>query len=104
VIVISGDTTYSPNLIQAAKGCDILVHEVYSAKGLANRTPDWQRYHAAYHTSAPDVGRVAAAVRPRKLVLYHQLPMGETPEEVVGEVRRNFDGVIVYGNDLDVIR
>ena len=74
VIVISGDTTYSKSLIQAAKGCDILVHEVYSEKGLANRTPDWQRYHAAFHTSAPDVGRIAAEVQPKKLVLYHLLP------------------------------
>lgn len=103
-IVISGDTTYSRKLIAAARGCDILVHEVYSAKGLANRTPDWQRYHAAYHTSAPDAGRVAAEVRPRKLVLYHLLPMGESPEEVVEEVRRNFDGEIIYGKDLEVIR
>jgi ribonuclease BN (tRNA processing enzyme) len=77
---------------------------VYSEKGLANRTPDWQRYHAAFHTSAPDVGRVAAEVQPKKLVLYHLLPMGETPEEVLAEVRRNFSGVTIYGNDLDVIR
>jgi ribonuclease Z len=103
-IAISGDTTYSKSLIAAAKGCDILVHEVYSAKGLAERTPDWQRYHAAYHTAAPDVGRVAAEVRPKKLVLYHLLPMGQTPDEVVQEVRRYFDGTIVYGKDLDVIR
>lgn len=103
-IVISGDTTYSKNLIAAAKGCDILVHEVYSEKGLASRTADWQRYHSAYHTSAPDVGRVAAEVGPKKLVLYHLLPMGQTPEEVVDEVRRHFAGQIVYGEDLEVIR
>ena len=103
-IVISGDTTYSRSLVEAAKGCDILIHEVYSEKGLARRTPDWQAYHAAYHTSAPDVGRVAAEVRPRKLVLYHLLPMGESPDEVLSEVRRHFDGEVVYGKDLDVIR
>jgi ribonuclease BN (tRNA processing enzyme) len=103
-IVISGDTTYSKNLIKAAKGCDILVHEVYSEKGLANRTSDWQLYHSAYHTSAPDVGRVAAEVRPKTVVLYHLLPMGETPEEVVGEVHRHFDGEVIYGSDLEVIR
>ena len=104
VIVVSGDTTYSRSLVEAAKGCDILVHEVYSEKGLANRTPDWQRYHSAYHTSAVDVGRIAAEVHPKTLVLYHLLPMGEKPEEVLDEVRRNFTGKIVYGNDLDVIR
>jgi ribonuclease Z len=104
VIVISGDTTYSEGLIRAAKGCDILVHEVYSQKGLERRTADWQRYHAAFHTSGPDVGRVGAQVQPRKLVLYHQLPMGETPGEVLQEVRGQFDGETIYGNDLEVVR
>jgi ribonuclease BN (tRNA processing enzyme) len=104
VIVISGDTTYSEGLAAIAKGCDILVHEVYSQKGWEQRTPDWQRYHAAFHTSAPDVGRIAAKVGPRKLVLYHLLPMGETPEQVLREVREHYDGETLYGKDLDVIR
>jgi ribonuclease Z len=103
-IVISGDTTYSEALITAAKGCDILVHEVYSQKGWEGRAPDWRKYHAAYHTSAIDVGRVAAQVKPRRLVLYHLLPMGETPEEVLSEVRQNWGGEVIYGKDLDVIR
>ena len=104
VIVISGDTTYSESLIEASKGCDILVHEVYSQKGWEHRTPDWQRYHAAFHTSAPDLGRLAAKLRPKKLVLYHQLPMGETPDEILREIRAAFDGEVIYGNDLQVIR
>jgi len=103
-IVFSGDTTYSPALARAAAGCDILVHEVYSAAGLAKRTPDWRRYHAAFHTSGADLGRLAAEVKPKKLVLYHQLPMGETEEEVLAEIRERYAGEIVYGKDLDVIR
>jgi ribonuclease BN (tRNA processing enzyme) len=103
-IVISGDTTYGERLIAAAKGCDILLHEVMSEAGVAKRTADWQKYHRASHTTAIDVGRVAAAVRPRKLVLYHLLPMGESEAEVLGEVRQNWGGEVVYGKDLDVIR
>ncbi|MBI5085506.1 MAG: MBL fold metallo-hydrolase [Acidobacteria bacterium] len=103
-IVVSGDTTFSESLIRAAQGCDILVHEVYSVKGWERRTPDWRRYHAAFHTSGPDLGRLAARVQPKKLVLYHQLPMGESPEQVTSEIRRHFSGPIVYGKDLDVIR
>jgi ribonuclease BN (tRNA processing enzyme) len=103
-IVFSGDTTYTPALARAAAGCDILVHEVYSAAGLAKRTPDWRKYHAAFHTSGADLGRLAAEVKPKRLVLYHQLPMGETAEEVVSEIRERYAGEIVYGKDLDVIR
>jgi ribonuclease BN (tRNA processing enzyme) len=104
VIVVSGDTTFSPVLIEAAKGADILVHEVYSNKGWEGRTPDWKAYHAAFHTSATDVGKVAAQVNPKKLVLYHQLPMGQTPEQILREVREQFAGEVIYGKDLDVIR
>ncbi|HTS76356.1 MAG TPA: MBL fold metallo-hydrolase [Bryobacteraceae bacterium] len=104
VIVISGDTTFSENLIAAAQGCDILVHEFYSQKGWESRTPDWQHYHAAFHTSAPDVGKLATRVQPKKLVLYHELPMGQPPEEVLREVRQYFHGEVIYGKDLSVIR
>ena len=103
-IVISGDTTFNENLMQAAKGCDILVHEFYSQKGWEGRTPAWQRYHAAFHTSAIDVGRLAAAANAKKVVLYHELPMGQTADEVVEEVRQHYRGDVVYGKDLDVIR
>lgn len=45
VIVFSGDTTPTDNIIQWAQGCDILVHEVFSAQGVKQRSPVWQRYH-----------------------------------------------------------
>ena len=104
VIVISGDTTPNERLAEAAKGCDILVHEVYSQKGWEARTPDWRRYHAAFHTSAVELGKLAARIQPGKLVLYHELPMGQTSEEVLGEIRENFHGTVIYGEDLEVIR
>lgn len=104
VIVISGDTTYCEELIKAARGCDILVHEVYSQHGWEKRTPPWRAYHAAFHTSAPDVGRIAAQVRPRQLVLYHQLFFGETPETLLAELRANYDGAVISAKDLDVVR
>jgi ribonuclease Z len=104
VIIVSGDTTYSLRLQEAARDCDILVHEFYSQKGWEARTPEWQRYHAAYHTSAIDVGKLAAAANVKKLVLYHELPMGQAPDEVIQEVRQHYSGEIIYGKDLDIIR
>lgn len=78
-LVVSGDTTYSESPIAEAKGCDILVHEVYSRKGWEARTPGWQRYHAVSHTSRINVGRIAAQVNPKKLVRYHPLPWDRRP-------------------------
>jgi ribonuclease BN (tRNA processing enzyme) len=101
-IVISGDTTYSDNLVRHALNCDVLIHEVYSAKALQRRTTDWQRYHSVFHTSAIDLGRIAAKVRPKVLILYHVLLFGDPPEQILSEIRQNFDGRIVYANDLDV--
>lgn len=102
VIVFSGDTTYCPNLIEHARGCDILVHEVYSAAGLAERAPEWQRYHSTFHTSGPDVARIASYLRPKLLLLYHALPFRETEEGLLNEVRSTYDGDVRLANDLDV--
>ena len=104
VIVISGDTTPNDRLAEAARGCDILVHEVYSKKGWEARTPEWRVYHTAFHTSAVELGKLAARIQPGKLVLYHELPMGQPPEELLDEIRENFHGTVIYGEDLQVIR
>jgi ribonuclease Z len=103
-IVVSGDTTYCERLLEATRGCDILVHEAYAQKGWEKRTPPWRAYHAAFHTSAPDLGKLAASAQPKKLVLYHQLPMGEKPAQMLAEIRERFSGEIVDGHDLDVVR
>jgi ribonuclease BN (tRNA processing enzyme) len=104
VIVISGDTTLNERLASSAMGADVLVHEVYCHKGWETRSPQWRAYHAAYHTSAPDLGRLAARIKPGKLVLYHQLLMGSTSEQLMAELREHFAGEIIDGKDLDVIK
>jgi len=102
VVVISGDTGPTDAVAEHCGGCDILVHEVYSQAGFDRRLPVWQAYHAASHTSAPELGRIASRARPRLLVLTHQLLWGSTTDELLAEVRSTFDGPVVYGKDLDV--
>jgi ribonuclease BN (tRNA processing enzyme) len=101
VIVVSGDTTYCPNLVANAKGCDILIHEVYSEDGLERLAPDQQAYHKAYHTSGPQVGIIASQVQPKLLILYHELRFGSAPGEIVTEIRRVYGGPVVEAADLD---
>jgi ribonuclease BN (tRNA processing enzyme) len=101
-IVVSGDTRASPAIVENCRGCDVLIHEVYSQAGFERKPPDWQRYHADSHTSTLDLGRIAAEARPGLLILYHQLHWGATPDEMIAEIRQVYDGDVVFGNDLDV--
>ena len=100
--MISGDAAPSESLEAFAKGADILIHEVYSVAGFQTRDPFWQRYHSANHTSAHEVGELAARANPGLLVLYHVLFWGSDEETVLREVREKFSGEVVLADDLDV--
>lgn len=102
VIVVSGDATYSPKLVEQAKGCDILVHEVFSQKGLDRREDRWKKYHSTFHTSPAQLGTIANAVQPKLLVLNHMLFFKQSPETLLEEVRSYYKGQVVMGNDLEV--
>ena len=102
VIVVSGDCTYSEELVKNAKDCDILVHEVYSMEGLAKREKRWQDYHSTFHTSTQQLANIANQVHPKLLILNHQLLFGSTQESLLNEIRKTYTGKIVVGNDLDV--
>ena len=101
IIVISGDTTPTDAVVDACSGCDVLVHEVYAKSGWDRRTPDWQAYHAASHTSGVELGELAARAKPGLLVLYHQLMWGATEEELLAEIRQSYTGNVAFANDLD---
>jgi ribonuclease BN (tRNA processing enzyme) len=102
VIVVSGDTRASQQVARACNGCDVLLHEVYSDAGFKTRPPEWQRYHAAFHTSASEVGRIATAAHPKLLVLYHQLYWGSTDDDIVREVKSAYSGAVVSAKDLGI--
>ncbi len=102
VIVISGDAAPDEALVKYAKGADILIHEVYSVEGFQRRDEYWQRYHSTNHTSAHELGEIAARVQPGLLVLYHVLFWGASEETVLREIRERYSGTVILANDLDV--
>lgn len=101
-VVISGDTVASEEIVKACDGCDVLVHEVYSQAGWEKRPPKWQKYHAASHTSGPDLGKLAARAKPKLLVLTHLLLWSATEAQLLDEVRKAYSGELRLGADLDV--
>ncbi len=101
-IVVSGDTAPTERMVEECRGCDVLIHEVYSVAGLESHAPDWQKYHSSVHTSTHELAAVASVARPGLLILYHQLFWGASEKELLSEIRRGYDGKVVSGNDLDV--
>jgi ribonuclease Z len=102
VIVISGDTRPSDAIARECAGCDVLLHEVYSAVGLPKAPPLMQRYHASAHTSTYELAEIAAKAKPKLLVLYHQIYVGGTSDDdLVREVRSRYSGRVVSAHDLD---
>jgi ribonuclease BN (tRNA processing enzyme) len=101
-IVISGDTGPGDAVVEACGGCDVLVHEVYSASAFARLPPEWQRYHGDAHTSSSELAELARRAHPGLLILYHQLFWGTSEEDLLSEVKREYDGMTVSADDLDV--
>ncbi len=102
VIVVSGDCTFSEELVKNAQDCDILVHEVYSMEGLAKREKRWQDYHSTFHTSTQQLADIANQVRPGLLVLTHVLLFGSSENSLFQEIKKGYKGKVSMGNDLDV--
>jgi len=101
-VVVSGDTGPESHIEDQCQRCDVLVHEVYSEAGFANRPPEWRAYHSRYHTSSRQLAAIASRARPGLLVLYHQLMWSTTEDELLAEVRSAYDGKVVSGHDLDI--
>ena len=100
-IVISGDTRPVESVVEACNGCDVLVHEVYS--GTLPKQED-DGYFASFHTSAEQLGEIAAKARPKLLIVWHYVPLrGTNQARMVEEIHRSFHGAVVVANDLDVI-
>jgi ribonuclease Z len=102
-LVFSGDTTYCPDLIEAAHGADVLVHECFvheAMEPITRQTKEGKRNVAGYHTLSSEVGKVAAEASVSCLVLNHFVPVRFDKSDVLAQIRRDYDGPIVLGEDL----
>jgi ribonuclease Z len=103
IIVISGDTAPSENIVKYSRGADILLHEVYYKQGFDKKNEFWKKYHSQNHTSTYELAEIANEVKPGVVVLYHILFWGGTEDDLLSEMQKNFDGKVVVGSDLMVI-
>lgn len=100
---ISGDTAYSPELIELARGCDLLVHEAFVHRDyeVARRDApaEARRNIASYHTPTDQVGKVAAEAGAAHLALTHFVPLRFDRAGVVADVRADYGGGLSLGED-----
>lgn len=102
-ITFSGDTTKSDNVIALAQGTDILVHESMFSLDTAfygNRFPP--NYLPRSHTSAQQVGEVAAAVGAGHLIVSHYDPPNLPDSQWLGEIGKNYSGTTTIARDGQV--
>ena len=104
-IVVSGDTTYSENLVRLARGADLLIHEAMYlpwVDQLAGDNESLKQHLLRSHSTTEQVGLVAARAGVKKLVLSHLVPAfpSITDDMWLEGVRKNFRGEAVVGDDL----
>lgn len=115
-IVFSGDTAYSENLVNLARGADVLVCEAMHvaatkrnfdervrAGAYADNSDGIWKHIVETHTPLDVAGRMAREAGVRTLVLNHIIPGGWEPslddEFYRSEAAREFKGTIVVGRD-----
>lgn len=102
VIVISGDLRPNDKIREYSQDADYLIHEVYCESGFKKRADEDQQYHANNHTSTKELAQLASQVRPGVVVLTHVLWFGCSPDQLIEEIRADYDGKVVIAEDLDV--
>jgi ribonuclease Z len=90
-IVYGGDSRPCDTLVEAARGADLLIHEV---GGLDARA---QLVHQVGHSTAADAGRIAARAGVRVLAFFHVPAAGwVAPADLLAEARRHAAGIEVF--------
>jgi len=105
-VVITGDTSPSPEVIDNCRKCDVLIHEAYAEDYRPADMAGWIEYRAKHHTTTTQLGELAAKAQPGLLIVYHR-GIGPAGREIsdrryLDEIGRTFKGRVVIGQDLEV--
>jgi len=106
-VVLSGDTTYAPNVIRHAQGVELLVHCVaIGSQRLEAAAPEFVQRYYEFLANPEMAGRILHEARPRLAVFSHislysrgDIPRPST-DELTSRVRAVYDGPFIIGEDL----
>lgn len=98
ITVFAVDTRPCPEVIEIARGADLLVHDTYGPQSAAEQA------HAMGHSTATDAGEVARAAGVPRLVLTHLRESRFVDlEALVAEAQSVFGGLVKAAEDLDIV-
>lgn len=107
-LVMSGDTTFIPSMIDFARGADVLVHEAMYGPGvdaLVARVKNGARlkeHLVASHSLVEEAARVASEAGVGRLVLNHLIPADDpavTEQHWIDAARATYRGALTVGRD-----
>ena len=100
VVVLSGDTRFSENVIEFSQGADLLIHEVVLAP--TDIKPSTRGYRAfAHHTTPEQAAEVFSRAKPKLAVYSHIVSLwGLKDEDIALRTRKLYPGPFEVGEDL----
>ena len=99
-VVLSGDTKYCQCVIDAAKGADLVIHEVAAVSEQFKKQIPFFATFEDNHVTPERVGKVFAAVKPKLGVFTHLVTYGVSPDKIIERARKTYSGKMVVGKDL----
>jgi ribonuclease Z len=95
-LVYAADTRPCENVVEHARGADLLIHEAY---GLEDET---ERAHTLGHSTAEEAGEIARRAKARRLVLTHiRASAFVDTVDLAAEAKAAFGGTVEVAGDLD---
>jgi len=99
-VVLSGDTRFSKNLMEKARGADLIIHEVMAIdEKLLKGSPMLQAI-VTVHTTPEDAGTLFSEVEPKMAVYNHIIRVGASDESIETATRKTYSGPLTIGQDL----
>jgi ribonuclease Z len=99
-VVLSGDTSVSPSLVEAAGGTQLLIHEVFQVSDALLKSNPVTGRIKTLHVDASEAGSIFQRVHPRLAVYSHIILLGVSVEDLVNRTRATYSGPLVVGEDL----
>jgi ribonuclease BN (tRNA processing enzyme) len=97
-VCYSGDSGVCDDIVELARGCDVLIHMNHYFSG--SEPSDSYRLACGNHRDNAVIARRAGV---KSLVLTHILAEIDQPavrEQIIHEIRQEFDGNVIWGEDL----